>query len=56
VIFSLFSTDWNSASSFAFYDTHIEILKKQYFSLILALFANFKAKIRRNGSKNEKRN
>jgi hypothetical protein len=46
IFFALFSTDSSSALNFAFYDNHIEFLK-QYFFLILALFANFKAKIGR---------
>ncbi len=35
----LFSTDWNSAWNFVFYDTHIKILKQQCFVLRIALFA-----------------
>jgi hypothetical protein len=41
--FSVFSTDSNSALNFAFYDTHIGIVKKCL--PVLALFANFKDKI-----------
>jgi hypothetical protein len=54
VVFALFSTDSNSASNFAVYETHVEFFKI-YFLLTLALFADFKAKIVRNGlKKNEK--
>jgi hypothetical protein len=50
-VFCIFSTDLNSASNFAYYDTHKEFLKTFFFCL--ALFADFKAKIGRNGSKKE---
>jgi hypothetical protein len=52
--FALFSTDTNSASNVAFYDTQMEVLRKKFILLILALIANFKAIIGGNGSKNEK--
>jgi hypothetical protein len=41
--FAFSSTDSNSASNFAFYDTHKEFLPK-HFLLLLALRAYFKAK------------
>jgi hypothetical protein len=46
-LFSLFSTDLNLALNFAFYGTHIEFNKKKFIS---TFFANFRAKIGRNGT------
>jgi hypothetical protein len=46
--FAFFPTDSNSASNFA--------TKTEFFAYsVLALLANFKAKLRQNGSINEKR-
>jgi hypothetical protein len=44
-IFALFQRIRNSALNFAFYDTHIEVLKeKKFVLLILALSATFKGR------------
>ncbi len=51
--FATFSTDSNSASNSAF-DTHIKIIWKNYFLVILPLFANLGVKCARNGSTNLK--
>ncbi len=54
--FATFSTYSNSASIFAFFDTHIAFMKNSFFYIILALFTNFEVKRGRNGLKNGKRN
>ncbi len=46
--------DSKSASNFAFYNTQIDFLKKKKKFLLLALFANIKAEIERNGTKKQK--
>ncbi len=48
---NFFPTDSNLESNFAFYDTNIKCLQKIFFLHLLALFANFKTKSGRNGSK-----
>ncbi len=54
-LFCIFSTDSNSASNFAFSDTHCDLFwQTKYFQLILALFANFRPQRGRNGSKKQK--
>ncbi len=52
--FALCLSDSNSASNFSFYSTYIKNLEEEHFLFFWALFANFKAKIGRNGSENEK--
>jgi hypothetical protein len=47
--FACFSTDSNSASNFAFSETHTKMLRKNYLLLILALFASFIDKRGQNG-------
>jgi hypothetical protein len=52
--FCFFSADSNSASKFAFYDTHIEYLQKKFWGgVLLPLFANFEVEFRQNRSKNK---
>jgi hypothetical protein len=53
-LWAFFSTDPNSASKLAFYDTHIKFLPQKIVVVLLALFANLKVEFRRYGSKNEK--
>jgi hypothetical protein len=50
-VFSLYS-DPNSTSNFACNEIHIEFLMNLF--PYISIFANFKAKIGRNGSKNQK--
>jgi hypothetical protein len=52
VIFSVFSTDSNSASNFEIYDTHIKFLAQTFLGVLFALFANFELEFGKNGSKN----
>jgi hypothetical protein len=47
--FACFSTDSNSASNFAFSETHIKMLRKNYLLLLLVLFASFIDKRGQNG-------
>jgi hypothetical protein len=53
-LWAIFSTDPNSASKFAFYDTHFRFLAQKIVGVLLALFANLKVEFKRYGSKNEK--
>ncbi len=49
VIFSVFSTDSNSASNSEIYDTHIKFLAQTFLGVLFVLFANFEVEFGQNG-------
>jgi hypothetical protein len=51
-LFCYFLNGSNSASNFAYFDTHIKIIWEKIFEVIIALFANFQVKRAQNSSKN----
>ncbi len=50
--FCYFLNSSNSASNFAYFDTHIKIIWEKFFEVIIALFAHFQVKRAKNSSKN----